>query len=214
MPTSAWSCGPEMSKYAEEPSFDLSCLDGEEFQIALRVAVNDLRDQKVIFAQFLNEAGHPDKSNWNRTVEYSHLHLLFAETIVSTLLAESDRRIMPPSGSRSRIVAAISRARRLVQGRLQSSETGCPESAAPFLEFRDGERVALNRHPRRDDTLALDANWRAALRSRGHRSPGAVVSQTASAFSCPLRPVLTGITDGLNPVHCGSPARLTFPSTK
>jgi len=139
-----------MPKYGEELSVDFSCLDGEEFQIALRVAVNDLRDQETIFAQFLSEAGDPDKSNWKRTVEYSHLHLLFARTIVSTLLAESDRRIITQAGSRLRTDAAISPAMRLAQGRLQKSQTANSEPGGPIPEFRDGKQIALDHHPQRN----------------------------------------------------------------
>ena len=140
-----------MPKYVEEPSVDLSCLDGEEFQVALRIAVTDLRDQEAIFAEFLSEAGRPEKSNWNRTVEYSHLHLLFAQTIVSTLLAESDRRIITKIGSGPRIDAATTAARRLARGRLQKSETARPDAAAPILEFRNDERMAPTHRPSRND---------------------------------------------------------------
>jgi hypothetical protein len=104
-----------MPNYVKAPSVDLSCLKGDEFQVALRVAINDLRDRESIFSEFLSEAGNPDKSNWERTIQYSRLHLLFAQTIVSTLLVESDRRIITQtsaaSGWRSHFRRDASRAR-------------------------------------------------------------------------------------------------------
>jgi hypothetical protein len=132
-----------MLKYVESPPFDLSRLDSEDFQVALRVALNDLRDHETVFEQFLSEAGHPDKSDWPRTVQYSHLHLLFAQTIVSTLLAESDRRIITRTIWQPQIGAATSAALTLAQGRLQKSEVASCEPTAPIVEFRNRERIVL-----------------------------------------------------------------------
>ena len=126
--------GSEMPKYIEIPPIDLSGLDGEEFQVALRVALNDLRDHETVFEQFLNEAGRPDSSNWPRTVQYSHLHLLFAQTVVSTLLAESDRRIITPTILQPQIGAATTAALKFAQGR----------------EFHDRERIPLPHIPQRN----------------------------------------------------------------
>jgi hypothetical protein len=68
---------------------DLSSLDGEEFQVAVRIAYNDLKDQKENFDQFVREAAPA------RILLYSYLHLLFAQLIVSELNAECDRRCGP-----------------------------------------------------------------------------------------------------------------------
>ena len=96
-----------MPKYINAPSIDFSRLDGEEFEVALRIAVNDLKDQETVFAQFLSEAGHPDQSNWPRTIQYSHLHLLFAQTIVANLMAQSDRRTITQTGSQLRLTTRL-----------------------------------------------------------------------------------------------------------
>jgi hypothetical protein len=111
------------------------------------MAVNDLKANEAVFAEFLNEAGHADKSHWKRTVQYSHLHLLFAQTIVSTLLAECDRRIVTQQPG---IGAATSAAIRLAQGRFHKPETAIFEPAAPILEFRDCVRRALDEHSERN----------------------------------------------------------------
>src|SRR5579872_3558639 len=55
---------------------------------------------------------------------------------------------------------------------------------------------------------------RSALRSGDHGSRGAVTSKMASMFWGMLPAVLNVATDGPEPVHCGSPARLTFQPTK
>jgi hypothetical protein len=80
-----------MLKHLIESISNLSSLDGEEFQVALRMAYNDLKDQKESFDQFVREAAPA------RILEYSYLHLLFAQMIVSELSAESDRRCEPPN---------------------------------------------------------------------------------------------------------------------
>jgi hypothetical protein len=98
---------PEMQKYIEGVTIDLSCLDGEEFQVALRVAVDDLRDREAIFNEFLSESGYPDRQNWKRSVQYSHLHLLFAQTIVANLMAQSDRRTITQTGSQLRLTTRL-----------------------------------------------------------------------------------------------------------
>jgi hypothetical protein len=74
---------------------DLSNLDGEEFQVAVRMAHNDLKDQKESFDQFVREAASA------RILEYSYLHLLFAQMIVAELNAESDRRCGPANSRRT-----------------------------------------------------------------------------------------------------------------
>ena len=38
-----------MPNYVKAPSVDLSGLKGDEFQVALRVAINDLRESRVYF---------------------------------------------------------------------------------------------------------------------------------------------------------------------
>lgn len=75
-----------MLKHIKEWVNDLSGLDGEEFQVAVRMAYNDLKDQKESFDQFVREAVPA------RILEYAYLHLLFAQMIVSELNAECDRR--------------------------------------------------------------------------------------------------------------------------
>lgn len=75
-----------MLKHIKEWVDNLSTLDGEEFQVALRMAYNDLKDQKESFDQFVREAAPA------RILEYSYLHLLFAQLIVTELNAECDRR--------------------------------------------------------------------------------------------------------------------------
>jgi hypothetical protein len=75
-----------MSKYFKGAINNVSSLDGEEFQVAIRVAHNNLRDSKDCFDQFVSEAAPI------RILQYSYLHLLFAQMIVSELIKESDRR--------------------------------------------------------------------------------------------------------------------------
>jgi len=139
-----------MPNYVKAPSVDLSCLKGDEFQVALRVAINDLRDRESIFSEFLSEAGNPDKSNWERTIQYSRLHLLFAQTIVSTLLVESDRRIITQTSAQPRVGAATSVAMRLAQGQLRKSEIASCEPTAAIPESRDNERIAHAHQPHRN----------------------------------------------------------------
>lgn len=76
--------------------FESSSLDGEQFQIAIRVAHNNLKDRKVNFDEFVREGANA------RIIQYSYLHLLFAQIIVLTLNAESDHRYgsgLPELGS-------------------------------------------------------------------------------------------------------------------
>jgi hypothetical protein len=68
---------------------DLSSLDGEQFQVATRMAYNNLKDRKNDFEQFVSEAAPA------RILQYSLLHLLFAQMIVAELSSESDRRYDP-----------------------------------------------------------------------------------------------------------------------
>ena len=75
-----------MLEHIKRSIVDLCSLDGEEFQVAVRIAHNNLKDQKEIFDQFVSEAASA------RILECSYLHLLFAQMIVSELNAESDRR--------------------------------------------------------------------------------------------------------------------------
>ena len=131
-----------MPNYVKAPSVDLSCLKGDEFQVALRLAINDLRHREFIFSEFLSEAGNPDKSNWERTIQYSHLHLLFAQTIVSTLLVESDRRSITQTSAQPRVGAATIAAMRLAQSQLRKSEIASCEPAAALPASRDHERIA------------------------------------------------------------------------
>jgi hypothetical protein len=131
-----------MPNYVKAPSVDLSRLEGEELQVALRVAISDLRDRESIFSEFLSEAGNPDKSNWKRTIQYSHLHLLFAQTIVSTLLVESDRRIITQIGAQPRAGAATFAAIRLAQSQLRRSEIASCETTAALPVSHDHERIA------------------------------------------------------------------------
>jgi hypothetical protein len=83
-----------MLKHIQAAISDLSSLDGEELQVAMRMAYNTLRDQKESFDQFVGEAASA------RILQYSYLHVLFAQMIVSELTAEGDRRQgaanMPP----------------------------------------------------------------------------------------------------------------------
>jgi hypothetical protein len=55
----------------------------------MRMAYNTLRDQKESFDQFVREAASA------RILQYSYLHVLFAQMIVSELIAEGDRRHGP-----------------------------------------------------------------------------------------------------------------------
>lgn len=75
-----------MLEHIKRSIVDLCNLDGEEFQVAVRMAYNDLKDRKESFDQFVKEAAPA------RILEYSYLHMLFAQMIVSELLAENDRR--------------------------------------------------------------------------------------------------------------------------
>jgi hypothetical protein len=75
-----------MTKNWKEMEIDLSSLDGEQFQVAIRMAYNNLKDRKNDFQQFVSEAAS------ERILQYSLLHLLFAQMIVSELSSESDRR--------------------------------------------------------------------------------------------------------------------------
>jgi hypothetical protein len=78
-----------MVKHVKRMEINISSLDGEELQVALRVAYNNLRDRRNNFDQFVSESAHA------RTLQYSLLHLLFAQMIVSELSSESDRRNGP-----------------------------------------------------------------------------------------------------------------------
>ena len=80
-----------MLNQLEESTIDLSSLDGEELQVAVRIAHNNLKDQKASFDEFVSEAAPA------RILQYSYLHLLFAQMIVSELSAESDRRYSSPN---------------------------------------------------------------------------------------------------------------------
>jgi hypothetical protein len=75
-----------MLKHIKEWVMELSSIDGEEFQVAVRMAHNNMKDQKESFDQFVREAAPA------RILEYAYLHLLFAQMIVSELNAENDRR--------------------------------------------------------------------------------------------------------------------------
>jgi hypothetical protein len=68
---------------------DASNLDGEQLQIAIRVAHNNLKDRKSNFNEFVQEGAH------DRIVQYSYLHLLFANMIVIALHRESKTRSTP-----------------------------------------------------------------------------------------------------------------------
>jgi len=155
-----------MPNYVKAPSVDLSCLKGDEFQVALRVAINDLRDRESIFSEFLREAGNPDKSNWERTIQYSHIHLLFAQTIVSTLLVESDRRIITRTSAQRRVGAATSAAMRLAQGQLRKSEIASCEPTAAIPESRDHERIAHAHQPQRNHAR-IDREFQIGFAIRG-----------------------------------------------
>jgi hypothetical protein len=69
--------------------FDASNLDGEQLQIAVRVAHNNLKDRRSNFNEFVNEGAH------DRVIQYSYLHFLFAQVIVTALGEESDLRFKP-----------------------------------------------------------------------------------------------------------------------
>ena len=75
-----------MLKHLKGPTAGLSSLGGEEFQVAVRLAHNDLHYSKKCFDEFVSEAAPL------RILQYSYLHLLFAHMIVSELNKESDRR--------------------------------------------------------------------------------------------------------------------------
>jgi hypothetical protein len=59
--------------------FDASNLDDEQLHIAIRVAHNNLRDRKTNFNEFVEESAH------DRVIQYSYLHFVFANMIVSAL---------------------------------------------------------------------------------------------------------------------------------
>jgi hypothetical protein len=63
-----------------------SSLDKEQLQIAIRLAHNNLKDRKTNLDEFVREGATA------RIIQYSYLHLLFAQMIVLTLDDESDRR--------------------------------------------------------------------------------------------------------------------------
>jgi hypothetical protein len=63
-----------------------SNLDGEQLQIAIRVAHNSLKDKRRNFDEFVSEGAHP------RIIQYSYLHLLFAQVIVIVLGEENKQR--------------------------------------------------------------------------------------------------------------------------
>jgi hypothetical protein len=66
--------------------FDASNLDDEQLQIAIRVAHNNLKDRKTNFNEFVQEGAH------DRVIQYSYLHFVFANMIVSALDNESQLR--------------------------------------------------------------------------------------------------------------------------
>jgi hypothetical protein len=66
--------------------FDASNLDDEQLQIAIRVAHNNLKDRKANLNDFIREGAH------DRVIEYSYLHLLFAQIVVNALVEESELR--------------------------------------------------------------------------------------------------------------------------
>jgi hypothetical protein len=66
--------------------FKASNLDDEQLQIAIRVAHNNLKDRKSNFNEFVQEGAH------GRVIQYSYLHFLFANMIVSALDEESHLR--------------------------------------------------------------------------------------------------------------------------
>jgi hypothetical protein len=78
--------GFKMFKHLRGLTAGLSGLDGEELQVAVRLAHNNLHDSKKCFDEFVGEAAPL------RILQYSYLHLLFAHMIVSELNKESDRR--------------------------------------------------------------------------------------------------------------------------
>ncbi len=80
-----------MTKKRKEVGIDLPSLDGEQFQVAIRMAYNNLKDRKSDFEQFVSEAAPA------RILQYSLLHLLFAQMVVSELSSESDWRHNPAS---------------------------------------------------------------------------------------------------------------------
>ena len=61
---------------ATKELLESSNLDGEQLQIAIRVAHNNLKDKRRNFDEFVNEGAH------SRIIQYSYLHLLFAQVIV------------------------------------------------------------------------------------------------------------------------------------
>ena len=71
---------------ATKELLESSNLDGEQLQIAIRVAHNNLKDKRRNFDEFVNEGAH------SRIIQYSYLHLLFAQVIVMVLSEESKQR--------------------------------------------------------------------------------------------------------------------------
>jgi hypothetical protein len=67
--------------------FDASNLDDEQLQVAIRVAHNNLKDRKSNFDEFVREGAH------DRVIQYSYLHLLFAQMIITALDKESTQRV-------------------------------------------------------------------------------------------------------------------------
>jgi hypothetical protein len=59
--------------------FKASKLDDEQLEVAIRVAYNNLKDRKSNFEEFVKEGAQ------NRVIQYSYLHFLFANMIVSAL---------------------------------------------------------------------------------------------------------------------------------
>jgi hypothetical protein len=75
--------------HAVKELLESSNLNDEQLQIAIRVAHNNLKDRRSNFDEFLREGAHA------RIIQYSYLHLLFAQMIVITLNTESDHRYTP-----------------------------------------------------------------------------------------------------------------------
>ncbi len=71
---------------AAKELLEASNLDGEQLQIAIRIAHNNLKDNRRNFDEFVSEGAHP------RIIQYSYLHLLFAQVIVKVLSEENKQR--------------------------------------------------------------------------------------------------------------------------
>lgn len=69
-----------------EEFLNSSNLDDEQLQIAIRVAHNNLNDRKSNFDEFVRDGAQA------RIIQYSYLHLLFAQMIVLILSNESEHR--------------------------------------------------------------------------------------------------------------------------